>query len=142
MGGSTLRMAVVMAVLGAIGAAPVRADPLGECWVEAKDQIEVRLCLERTLELSERALEAALAIATEALVELDRVSGRDEAVSALNTSQEQWRAFRDANCELRAKLAGGGTGAGTFQRNCRITMTRQRADELARLASDGGYPLP
>lgn len=139
---STAASAVTLFGLLTWNAAAAQAEPLGECWIEAENQIEVRACLERTRELSERALEAALALAGEAIGELDRVTGRNEAGVALQASQQQWRVFRDQNCALRAALAAGGSGADTFELNCRITMARQRADELARLASDRGYPLP
>ena len=133
---------LILGGLLAWNAAETHADPLGECWIDASNQIEVRACLEQTRILSEGAMEAALALAGDAAAELDRVTGRSDAVPALDASQQQWRVFRDRNCALRAALAAGGSGAGTFELNCRITMARERADELATLASDRGYPLP
>lgn len=142
--GRTTRALVALTILfpGLGLVAVARADPLGECWVQASDQLEVRACLESTHEISARAMEAALALATEAAAELDRITGRVEAVPALEASQQRWQVFRDDNCALRAALAAGGSGAGTFALSCEITMARERADELAGLASDRGYPLP
>jgi uncharacterized protein YecT (DUF1311 family) len=142
MGRAVRVLALALFALIGAGTAVVSGDPLGECWVEARDQVEVRACLEHARERSDRAMEAALALARETAADLDQVTGRSVAVPALDASQQDWRTFQDANCGLRAALAAGGSGAGIFELNCRITMARQRADELARLASDRGYPLP
>jgi uncharacterized protein YecT (DUF1311 family) len=59
------------------------------------------------------------------------------AVLAVEASQQAWVAFRDTNCQLRGDLAASGTDAEAMQLACQIEMTRQRMDELLRLASGG-----
>jgi uncharacterized protein YecT (DUF1311 family) len=133
--------AIIGLVIGLLAAAGwserAAADPIMECSVMTETQVELRACLDTQLEVSYRAMSEALALARTDAEELDRVTGTDGAVLALEGAQHAWEAFRDVNCQLRSTLAAGGSGAGSFQRACEINMTRARTDELLRLGSGG-----
>jgi uncharacterized protein YecT (DUF1311 family) len=92
----------------------------------------LRADLAATDEVMARALERLQAQADE----LDRVTGRPEARAAVDASQVQWQAFREADCRVRFALAAGASGAGQFALSCAISLARARADELTGLTPE------
>jgi uncharacterized protein YecT (DUF1311 family) len=128
-------LAVVLSALLASLAwpAPARADPLGECQVTASPQVAVTDCLRADLAAADQVMALALERLQAQADELDRVTGRPEARAAVDASQTQWQAFREADCRVRFALAAGASGSGQFALSCAITLARWRADELTAL---------
>ena len=135
---SWARIGFVAPLIAAIGLLEsAAANPLVECGVLTSSGSRVPDCLQTQIEVSTRAMEEVLGLARGKAQELDEASGADAAVLAVEASQQAWVAFRDTNCQLRADLAASGTDAEAMQLACQIEMTRQRMDELLRLASGG-----
>jgi uncharacterized protein YecT (DUF1311 family) len=114
-----------------------RADPVGECQVTSPDQVAVTECLRADLGAADQVMAGALERLQQRADELDRVTGRPEARAAVDASQTQWQAFREADCRVRGALAAGASGSGQFVLSCAITLSRLRADELRALAAGG-----
>jgi len=127
----TPRAALAAAIL-TWGVSPVAADPSLECSFTEDSQVEIADCLYDIEERVELAMELILGYADDAAFELDEVTGRTVAKPALEKAQTAWRAYRDAACEFRGALSGGGSGTGIAIRSCRIELTRARTRELYR----------
>lgn len=108
----------------------VGADPSLECSVNAGSQVETGQCLQETAKAAEAALAIILDISRDAARELDSITERDVALPALNTSQTEWEAYRDAQCLYAGSLFGGGSGTGIEIQSCQIEMTRARMRDL------------
>jgi uncharacterized protein YecT (DUF1311 family) len=106
------------------------ADPVGECQTVTANQVNTNQCLQNTQAAAQHVLDLALMRAHEKAAELDAVTGRDEAVPALDQSQADWETFLASNCAVRGAMAGGASGSGSFIAGCAIEMTRLRAAEL------------
>ena len=57
---------------------------------------------------------------------------------ALLASQRAWISYRDAQCELEGFSMRGGTAEPLMVSSCLETLTKQRTEELKRLAADMG----
>jgi uncharacterized protein YecT (DUF1311 family) len=131
-------MSGLVAVLIATGVLDsAAADPLIECGMLTGSGSRVLECLQTQIEVSTRAMEEVLGLARAKAQELDAASGTEAAVLAVEASQQAWVAFRDTNCELRGALAVSGSDAEAMQLACHVEMTRERMDELLRLAGGG-----
>jgi uncharacterized protein YecT (DUF1311 family) len=115
---------------------PAAADPLGECQVTTPTQVAATDCLRADLAAADEVIAAALERLQARADELDRVTGRPEARAAVDASQTQWQAFREADCRVRAALAAGASGSGRFALACAVTLARVRAAELTALTSE------
>lgn len=112
----------------------VMADPALEC-SDASSQVEIGSCVAKMEERVNVAIETSYSFAVEAAKELDDVTGRVEAVPALEASQSAWVAFRDAQCDAVGASYGGGSGTGIAITSCRVDLGRARVDELLRFAN-------
>lgn len=92
----------------------------------------VAACLQRQLAVQD----AALAQAVQRLLDTWRVRDEREVVlrvaPALAASQAAWEAYRARECAAQALAYGAGTGAGAAELRCRLALTAQRRDALAR----------
>jgi len=107
------------------------ADPALEC-ADAGSQVEIGTCVGRAETNVEAALVEAFGFAVDAAKELDEVTGRAVALPALETSQEAWKTYRDAQCEAVGASFGGGSGTGIAITSCRVKLGRARVTELLR----------
>jgi uncharacterized protein YecT (DUF1311 family) len=114
-----------------------RADPVGECQVTSAAQVAATACLRADLAAADRVLAGALERLQRRADELGRVTGRPAARAAVDASQAQWQAFREASCRVRGALAAGASGSGQFELGCAITLSRLRTDELRAPAAGG-----
>lgn len=110
------------------------ADPTLEC-ADAASQVEIGSCVSEVEERVNSAVDAAYGFALNAAKELDDVTGRVVAQPALETSQQAWIAYRDAQCETVGAYFGGGSGTGIGITSCQIQLGRLRVDELLRLSN-------
>jgi len=106
------------------------ATPLAECDQTASDRQQLHACLEQMTKTESAALARALADARARMDQLDRATGRPNAVRALDESQRAFREFRERNCAWIAATLSPGTGAGDAALDCMIRMDRARAEEL------------
>jgi uncharacterized protein YecT (DUF1311 family) len=136
----TCRRALATAALATallVPASAASADPVGECQALTTNQVETGQCLQTDRGAADQVLATELDALLRRADELDRVTGRPAARPAVEASQVQWQAYREANCAVPFALAAGASGAGHFQTGCMVTMARTRAAELRALAAGG-----
>jgi uncharacterized protein YecT (DUF1311 family) len=106
-------------------------SPLAHCWKQARTRPALAPCLEELLRDSENRLQATLSAVEREAAELDRVTGyRTKNTERTRTSDQRWRAYRDAECDRQAEAMSPGTGSGDVYLACRITLTNQRVKQL------------
>ncbi|WP_246022295.1 lysozyme inhibitor LprI family protein [Pararhodobacter zhoushanensis] len=104
------------------------ADPTMEC--PGASQIEIGACVTDTLAAVDLAIDSALGFAQASAQELDSATGRPVTVPALDTAQAAWSAWRDAQCDYVGTTYSGGSGTGIAITACKITLGRDRVDQL------------
>lgn len=118
-----------------LGLLPVLAaggarSALDSCYQSAKLRPDVGDCLERRLETAEAALERVAMAVHGNMTELDRVTGRPNAVPGFEDSERTFRQYRDRHCGWVGTAAAGGSGSGDMILDCMIRLTEQRTTEL------------
>jgi heat shock protein HslJ len=135
-----LWVVVLMVCCGWAGA----AGPIDECWKESTNRQETTACLHAKLKEAKDGWAEAYRATHASMEELDRVTGRDTALKALQASQRAFDQYRERNCAWVAAAAAGGSGAGGMALDCMIRLTRQRTAELEAQMSvreaEGGAP--
>lgn len=121
------RIAVVLLAITALGAHPgaAAAQRSGECHRPARGTADIEACAAVQLRAAERQLNS-----TEAQVR--RKLARATAVR-FDASARQWRAYRDAECEVVYDSYDGGSGAAAALVYCKVTLTRERSATLRRI---------
>lgn len=122
------------AALFVLVAAPAAGDPVLECNTDTATQIEIAQCVTETEARVAASVETALGFAMASATDLDEITGREDALPALEASQEAWEAYRDAQCAFVGASFGGGSGTGIAIQACRVELGRERAAELLRNA--------
>ena len=117
-----------------LSASGTLANPIMECGVMTEGAADLHECLSGQLEVSYGAMSEAMDLARADAQELDRASGGDAAVLAVEGSQHAWEAYRDTECRARAIFAGG-EARESYQLACEIELTRARTAALLRLAA-------
>ena len=112
---------VVSWVLVAAAVAGPQADP---CKTRA-NQLELTQCADRQLSASDTVLNQTY---RKLLADLD-----DEHRALLQKAQRAWVGFRDADCDLDASTALGGSMYGMLVSDCRTAMTNTRVKDLKAL---------
>ena len=105
----------------------------------AASQAEMRDCLARKAESSQRALRQAEEYVAAALSKWDEDNRFiSEARSTLSASQKQFSRYRDAQCQFLASLSGGGAGNSREIRRlaCVSELNGRRAEQLRDAVSD------
>lgn len=111
-----------------------QADPSMECSLKSSSQVETRECLSEVAKTVEAAMDAALGFARNAGADLDKTTGREVAVPALEAAQTAWLDYRDKHCDFVGATFGGGSGTGIAILNCRVELMRSRTNELMNYA--------
>jgi len=106
------------------------ADPAMECSVANASQIEIGNCVQLAEDITNAAIKSALDFARQAAQELDSVTGRKASLPALSASQTSWESYRNQHCEFVGATFAGGSGTGIAIKSCRVSLGRQRIDEL------------
>jgi len=107
-------------LVGAAVAGP-QADP---CKTRA-NQLELTQCADLLLARSDAVLNQTY---RKLLADLD-----DEHRALLQKAQRAWVGFRDADCDLDASVAVGGSMHGMLVSDCRTAMTNTRVKDLQTL---------
>ena len=119
-----LRAVLVVLVWGLLADAAVAGPQADPCKTRA-NQLELTQCSDRQLAKSDAVLNQAY---RKLLADLD-----DEHRALLLKSQRAWVAFRDADCDLDASTALGGSMYGMLAADCRTAMTDTRVKDLKAL---------
>jgi len=127
-------LALLTAATVGLFAGGTLANPILECGVMTEGAADLQKCLSGQLEVSDGAMSEALSLARADAQELDRASGGDAAVLAVEASQNAWEAYRDTECQAHELFAGGEAGD-SYQLACAIELTRDRTEALLRLAA-------
>ena len=108
-------------VLAASAIAGPQADP---CKTRA-NQLELTQCADRQFSASDKVLNETY---RKLLADLD-----DEHRVLLQKAQRAWVGFRDADCDLDASVAIGGSMHSMLLSDCRTAMTNARVKDLKTL---------
>jgi uncharacterized protein YecT (DUF1311 family) len=115
----------------AAGSDEASESPLAYCWKKASTRIALAPCLKKLLADAEDLLATTHGDVEREAAELDRVTGyRSKNVARTRTSDERWRAYRDAECDRQMEAMSPGTGSGDVYLSCRITLTNDRVRQL------------
>lgn len=117
------------------------ADALSECYKSAENRVQVRQCLQRELDQTEREYEELVDRVADVMAETDRAAGgaqkpkgrgsRAESASAsFLEANRAFDAYQKRQCAFEAAALGAGTGAGNQQIACRINLMRLRMGAL------------
>lgn len=109
-----------------------KPDPLEECYKETGDSStrpDVAQCLVKKAQSEGLRLSETYKAEVQNLKGIDS-SGVPAALVSLEKSQKAFEAFRQAECQRIGDAYLGGTGAGEFQQDCEIRLTRWRIDVL------------
>lgn len=116
------------------GVALARAEPAApglECF-DVGGQAQARTCLEARFAATEQERQQAEQATAAALQHWDEwPSNKQRARQAWRASARQFVRYRQAQCDLQAALAAGGTGTGHRRLLCEIALNLQRVAALA-----------
>jgi uncharacterized protein YecT (DUF1311 family) len=112
--------------------AQAQSSPAAQLECDAANQILIKTCLTKLAPQAEQDRLNAEAAARAMMKNLDRATGRPEALPAFEQSTQTYQAYRQAHCAWVGKSFAGGSGAGIAKLTCRIDLDRNRAEELSR----------
>ncbi|MCX7205430.1 MAG: DUF1311 domain-containing protein [Proteobacteria bacterium] len=112
--------------------AQAQTSPAAQVECEAANQVLIKTCLAKLAPQAEQDRLNAEAAARAMMKNLDRATGRPEALPAFEQGTKTFRAYRQAHCAWIGKSFAGGSGAGIAELSCRIDLDRNRAEELSR----------
>jgi len=114
----------------AISAHAQRATSGEECFNEG-GQAQARECLQLQRKQSEATLRATESATLQALEHWqENPPNRKKATAALQRSSLEYRRYRQAQCDLQASLAAGGTGTSHRRLLCEIALNEERIAHL------------
>jgi len=117
-------------MLPLLASVPAIGGPLEDCYGHAESRLDVRPCLEALLSEAESQLIEVERARRKQLMALADVTGRDAALKAFEVAAKDFRVFRKSACRLARMEAEPGTGAGDFERDCLVRMTRSWITEI------------
>jgi uncharacterized protein YecT (DUF1311 family) len=118
------------ALLSLLASVPATGGPLNDCYRGAENRLDVRPCLEVLLTEADAQLIEAEQFRRQQLAELANVTGRDAALKAFEQAAKDFRVFRESACRLARIETEPGTGAGDFELDCLVRMTRSWIHEI------------
>ena len=86
----------------------------------------VRECLKKELQQSRDEYRETLEKLTQQAGELDRVTGRNETLPALEKANTAFDRYVAEQCRFEEKMMGGGSGAGAANLACQINLLHIR----------------
>ena len=117
--------AVVCAVTWCVLTHATLASPQADPCTTRANQLELTQCADRELAKSDALLNQTY---RKLVADLD-----DEHRPLLQKAQRAWVGFRDADCDLDASVALGGSMHGMLVADCRAAMTGERVKALKAL---------
>ncbi len=97
-----------------------------ECYTKASTTDAIRQCLKQELQETRQEYREALEKLTQYAAELDRVTGRNEAVPALEKANTAFDRYVSEQCRFDEAMMGSGTGAGSANLSCQINLLHIR----------------
>ena len=133
---------VVLALSLLLAGGAARADVLADCYKAAENRVQVRQCLQKELEATQREYQAVLNRLSEDMALLDQAQGaapkkkskgakKGGLSQSLSDSNQTFDAYMKRQCAFEAAATGTGTGAGNQQIACKITLMRLRMGALS-----------
>jgi uncharacterized protein YecT (DUF1311 family) len=112
------------------------AGALEHCSRIAPTRLEITPCLEAGKKvMTDAMLEQFLAV-EQALIELEKATGRGGKVAALKQSQRDFERYLHSHCQVALRAYDSGTGAGQAQLACEVDLLQGRAEVLKQLAPE------
>jgi uncharacterized protein YecT (DUF1311 family) len=106
------------------------APPITQCTRDGVMRDKPRPCLETLLMVAENDLMQTYALKFQDARERDSGAGNENAVTIFRKANEEWRQYRDAECERRREHAPKGVSAEDYQLACVVELTRRRALDM------------
>jgi heat shock protein HslJ/uncharacterized protein YecT (DUF1311 family) len=126
-------LGVLLAVVCGAGALPADAGPREECAATGA----TLPCLDAKLKEANKKLNTTLKAAQERLEQIQARGGRPM-MGAFVDSQRKFNAYRDAQCSWQGVRAAPSENTAEYVRECQLTETLVREEQLAAFASGGG----
>lgn len=104
----------------------IAQDSIEQCYKSATTTSAVRECLKKELQQSRDEYREAMGKLTQQAGELDRVTGRNEALPALEKANTAFDRYVSEQCRFEETMMGGGTGAGAANLACQINLLHVR----------------
>ena len=101
-------------------------DSIEQCYKSATTTSAVRECLKKELQQVRDEYRETLGKLSQQAGELDRVTGRNEALPALEKANTAFDRYVGEQCRFEEKMMGGGTGAGAANLACQINLLHVR----------------
>ena len=101
-------------------------DSIEQCYNSATTTSAVRECLKKELQEARNEYREALEKLTQQAGELDRVTGRNEALPALEKANTAFDRYVAEQCRFEEKMMGGGSGSGAANLSCQINLLHVR----------------
>ena len=103
---------------------------LSQCSRSEEVRGKRRSCLQFLLEVAENDLMQTYAHRFQEARERDVAATNENATSAYRKANEEWRQYRDAECERQRSQAPSGVNAEDVQLACTVDLTRRRALDM------------
>lgn len=104
----------------------IAQDSIEQCYKSATTTSAVRECSKKELQQSRDEYREAMEKLTQQAGELDRVTGRNEALPALEKANTAFDRYVSEQCRFEETMMGGGTGAGAANLACQINLLHVR----------------
>jgi uncharacterized protein YecT (DUF1311 family) len=108
----------------------INASAMAQCTRDDALRAKPRTCLETLLGVVETDLMQAYSAQFQEARERDNKAGHEAGVNAFRKANEEWRQYRDAECQRRRDNTPKGLAAEDFQLACAVELTRRRALDM------------
>lgn len=121
-------------------ATPVHAEALSECYKSAENRVQVRQCLQKELDQTQREYEEILEKLSAQMADREGqsdVSGQKKhrragaLPSMLSAANSAFELYAKKECGFESAMMGSGTGAGNQMIACRINLLHTRIGALS-----------
>lgn len=106
------------------------AENVDECYKNAQTTAAIRECLKQELQETREEYRSVMEKLTNQAGELDRVTGRNVALPALEKANLSFDRYVSDQCVFEEAMIAGGTGAGAANLSCQINLLRLRMGSL------------
>jgi uncharacterized protein YecT (DUF1311 family) len=106
------------------------ASAMAQCTRDQALRAKPRPCLETLLGVVETDLMQAYSVPFQEARERDNKAGNEAAVNTFRKANDEWRQYRDAECQRRRDNVPKGVAADDFQLACAVDLTRRRALDM------------
>lgn len=108
----------------------INASAMAQCTRDDALRGKPRKCLETLLSVAETDLMQAYSAQFQEARERDSKTGNEAAVNTFRKANEEWRQYRDAECQRRRDHTPAGVAVEDFQVACAVELTRRRALDM------------